>query len=185
MQQTEDKTKSKVFTIPNILSFGRICILPVIMYVYCVKQEYLMAGYLVILSGITDIADGFIARTFHMTSDLGKVLDPVADKLTQATLLFTLATRFPLMLIPFGMMGIKELFMAITGSMIIKQKGVVMGACWHGKVATCLLYGTIILHLFWVGITPAVSKGLVIACTAAVLLSFVLYGKRNIKMLKS
>ena len=185
MQQTNEKTKSKIFTIPNILSFGRICLLPVIMYMYCVKQEYLLTGYLVILSGITDIADGFIARTFNMTSDLGKVLDPVADKLTQATLLVTLATRFPLMIVPFAMMAVKELFMAVTGSLIIKKKGVVMGANWHGKIATFLLYSTIILHLFWIGITSTVSTGLIIACVAAVALSFTLYGMRNIKMLRA
>lgn len=185
MQQINDETKSKIFTIPNILSFGRICLLPVIMYVYCVKHEYLLAGYLLIVSGITDIADGFIARTFHMTSDLGKVLDPVADKLTQAALLVTLASRFPMMIIPFVMMAAKELFMLVTGSIIIRKKGVVMGASWHGKIATVLLYSTIILHLFWFEITPTASMGLIVACVAAIALSFTLYGMRNIKMLKA
>ncbi len=50
---------------------------------------------MLLLSGVTDLADGFIARHFHMISDLGKVLDPVADKLTQAAVLFCLITRFP------------------------------------------------------------------------------------------
>lgn len=47
------------------------------------------------LSGLTDLADGYIARRFHRISNLGKILDPVADKLTQAAMLICLFTRFP------------------------------------------------------------------------------------------
>ncbi|MDD4773665.1 MAG: CDP-alcohol phosphatidyltransferase family protein [Eubacteriales bacterium] len=71
--------ESRVITIPNILSFFRICLIPVIVWLYIVKENSIWAGYLLILSGVTDIIDGFIARNFHMISNLGKVLDPIAD----------------------------------------------------------------------------------------------------------
>ncbi len=58
-----------------------------------------MTAILLVLSGATDIVDGFIARSFHMVSDLGKVLDPIADKLTQAAMLICLITNFSLMMI--------------------------------------------------------------------------------------
>ena len=66
------------------------------------------------LSGLTDLADGYIARRFHMISNLGKILDPVADKLTQAAMLICLFTRFPHMLQLIVIMAVKELYMAVS-----------------------------------------------------------------------
>ena len=75
-----------------------------------------------------------------MVSDLGKILDPIADKLTQAAMLLCLLISFPLMLFPLLLMACKELFMAVTGTLIIRKTGMVPGAAWHGKAATVLLY---------------------------------------------
>ena len=58
------------------------------------KEKPLLAGEILLLSGLTDLADGYIARRFHRISNLGKILDPVADKLTQAAMLICLFTRF-------------------------------------------------------------------------------------------
>ncbi|WP_418632334.1 CDP-alcohol phosphatidyltransferase family protein [Ruthenibacterium lactatiformans] len=182
--KTKVKNDPKIFTIPNILSFFRLCLIPFIIWLYCVEQNYIWAGNVLILSGLTDIVDGFIARRFHMTSDLGKILDPVADKLTQAAMLLCLMLRFRLMIIPLVLMLAKETFMSVTGFMIIQKSGTVCGANWHGKVATCFLYAMMILHVFWHEITPAASTLLIIACAIMILVSFVLYGIRNMKALK-
>lgn len=85
---SKDKTvqrsyQNKILTIPNVLSFFRLCLIPVIIWMYCSKRDYVRTAVILLLSGATDILDGFIARRFNMVSDLGKVLDPVADKLTQ------------------------------------------------------------------------------------------------------
>ena len=88
-----DKGK-QMLTIPNLLSVFRILLIPLIVWLYCGKQDYLLAAWVLLLSGVTDIADGFIARRFRMVSDLGKVLDPIADKLTQTAALVCLLTRF-------------------------------------------------------------------------------------------
>ena len=177
-------TRNKILTIPNMLSLFRLCLIPVIMWLYCVKENYLWAGIILIVSGITDTVDGFVARHFHMTSDLGKVLDPVADKLTQAAMLFCLLTRFPLMIVPLGIMVLKEFFMGVTGLMVIQKTGKVFGADWHGKVTTWLLYAMMILHVFWYNIPAALSRVLIAACVIMMLISLVLYGRHNLKALR-
>ena len=129
----QEENLNKVFTIPNILSFFRLILIPVLIWSYVVKKNYAATGWILLLSGLTDIADGFIARRFHMISNLGKILDPVADKLTQATMLFCLFTRFPHMILPLVLMAFKELYMAVSGCLIMKKTGKVTGADWHGN----------------------------------------------------
>lgn len=175
----EGKYQKKIITIPNILSFVRLCLIPVIVWLYFGTEDYLLTGIFVIISGITDVVDGFIARRFNMISDLGKVLDPIADKSTQIVVMVMLAISFPLMLIPIILTVIKESFMAISGYMVIKKCGIVLGANWHGKVATFALTVVMCLHLVWYSIDPTVSLILILICSALILLSLTLYAKRN------
>lgn len=179
-----DSTKNKILTIPNLLSLFRLCLIPVFMWLYCVEKNYLWTGIILIISGLTDTVDGFVARHFNMISDLGKILDPVADKLTQAAMLFCLLTRFPLMIVPLGLMVFKEFFMGVTGLLVIQKTGKVFGADWHGKVNTWLLYAMMILHVFWYNIPDVVSKVLIGVCVIMMLISLVLYGRHNMKALK-
>ncbi|MGI5999916.1 MAG: CDP-alcohol phosphatidyltransferase family protein [Candidatus Merdisoma sp.] len=179
-----NSTQKKIVTIPNILSFFRLCLIPVIIWLYIGEKNYLWAGIVLILSGATDLADGFIARHFHMISDLGKVLDPVADKLTQAAMLFCLCTRFPLMILPLVLMIVKEGFMGISGIMIIRKTGSVFGADWHGKAATVLLYAAMIVHVFWYEVPVLVSDLMIGACSLMIVISLLLYAKHNIRILK-
>lgn len=184
MEYPEERYKNKIITIPNILSFFRLCLIPLILWQYVGAENYFNALYLLILSGLTDIVDGIIARKFHMVSDFGKALDPVADKLTQIAMLFCLVTRFPHMWIPLILLIVKEIFAGITGLMMVKR-GVVIGADWHGKVTTVLLYGTMLLHLAWVKVPQVVSNVLIALCTGMILLSGILYGVRNLRFLSS
>ena len=184
MPETE-KYRKKIITLPNILSFFRICLIPVIVWLYCVKKDYLMTTLVLILSAITDIADGIIARHYGMISDFGKAFDPIADKLTQFAMLLCLAFRFRLMTIPAAVLFVKEISAGIMSLMAIHRSGEVEGADWHGKVSTALLYGTMILHLIWFNIPAAVSTALIILCTAMMLLSAVLYAIRNLSAISS
>ena len=127
MEYPENRYKNKILTLPNILSFFRLCLIPLIVWQYVGKRNYLMALYLLALSGLTDIADGIIARSFNMISDFGKAFDPVADKLTQIAMLFCLVTRFRMMWLPLILLIIKELFAGVTGLMMVR-KGIVIGA---------------------------------------------------------
>lgn len=181
---TFEKVDTKILTLPNILSFLRICMIPFIVWFYCVKEEFGIAGCILILSGITDVVDGFIARHFNMVSDFGKALDPIADKLTQGVMLICLIFRFPLMIVPLIVLSLKESFMIVTNFLVIQKTGVVPGANWHGKVATALLYSMMILHTFWFEIPKHVSNILIYACAVMIALSFLLYGKKNINTLE-
>ena len=88
------------FSIPNILSYFRLALIPVYFYVYFDAQDaegYFKAAVIIGISGLTDMLDGFIARHFNQITDWGKFIDPVADKLTLASIALSLAFRFPLM----------------------------------------------------------------------------------------
>ena len=100
----ESKYKDKILTIPNILSFFRICLIPVIVWLYIGKEDYSLTLIILILSGFTDVVDGIIARKCNMISDFGKAFDPIADKLTQAAMLCCLVVRFQHMMIPLVML---------------------------------------------------------------------------------
>lgn len=186
--KTKDIQKSnpqnKILTIPNLLSIFRLCLIPVMVRLYIAEKNYTGTILVLILSAATDIADGFIARHFNMTSDLGKVLDPVADKFTQGIMLICLITRFPLMSIPLAVMAARELLMGITGYMVIKRRDTVMGAEWYGKAATVCLYASMALHIVWYDITPAASLTAIILSTAMIALSFTLYMVRNLTLLR-
>lgn len=177
-------TKQQIFTIPNMLSFFRLLLIPIFIWQYCIEKNYMMTAVLLIISGATDVADGFIARHFNMISDFGKALDPVADKLTQFAMLGCLITRFKQMVIPFVLIFIKELVTGIFGLVVIKKTGEVKGADWHGKVTTVLLYLTIIIHVLWYDISETTSLILVALCVCMMLLSFVLYSIKYMNALK-
>lgn len=179
----EKRMEDRVLTIPNLLSVFRLCLIPVIVWLYCVRADYPLTASVLLASGATDIVDGVIARRFGMISNLGKVLDPVADKLTQGAMLMCLITRFHWMALPLGAMVVKEAFMGLSGIAVVKKTGQVFGADWHGKVATVLLYAMMLLHVLWYDITPLVSAVTIGICTGMIGLSLVLYAVKNFRAL--
>ena len=175
--------RKQIFTIPNLLSFLRLCMIPLIIWLYCSQEDYALTAVLLVLSGITDTVDGFIARRFNMVTDVGKALDPIADKLTQASVMFCLLTRFQMMLIPLLLLIFKELCNGIMSLVVIKKTGKVCGADWHGKVCTWLLYAMMFLHIVWFDIPREWSTVLISICVIMMTVSFGLYMIRNYKML--
>ena len=179
----KEKHKHKIVTIPNILSLFRLLLIPVIMWVYIVKEDPVLTTVILALSGITDIVDGIIARKCHMVSDFGKAFDPVADKLTQIAMLFCLVSRFKWMLLPLCVMVVKEVTAGILGLLVIRKTGNVYGAVWHGKATTVSLYSMMIIHLIWFNIPGVISGILIGACTALALLSAFMYSRENVRIL--
>lgn len=183
MSKTENM-RSKVFTVPNILSMVRIALIPLIVWLYHFKNDSAAAAVVVIASGVTDVVDGFIARKFNMISDLGKALDPVADKLTQTATLMCLLVQFPLMWLPLSLLVVKEFISGIWRLIVFHRTREVRGAKWHGKVSTVLLYGIMLLHILWPSIPGAYSSLSIVLCTLMMILSFFLYSKENFRALK-
>lgn len=176
--------EGKILTIPNLLSCLRLALIPCFVWQFLVREDRVATMILLLLSGLTDVADGFIARRFNMISDLGKVLDPLADKLTQAAMLVCLTSRFPMMLLPFGLMVIKEMVCVGTGLAAIDSSGQVKGADWHGKLATVLLYAMLITHVLWPDIPGGASLAMILLCACMIVLSGTLYGVGNLKQIR-
>ncbi len=183
------KYKDKIFTIPNLLSFFRICLIPLFVWLYFKHKESGIAAVVFIVSGITDVADGFIARKFNMISDFGKFFDPIADKLTQITVLGCLIWDYPLLGIPLGILIVKEILAATMNMLTLKKTGLVVAAVWHGKLNTVILYITIFIHIVWPlavssQIPQIVSKILIFICIGIMFLSSILYTKSDVKAIK-
>ena len=184
----------KVWTVPNVMSMFRLLLIPLIIYFYIFRQNYVATVIIITVSGVTDVVDGFIARKYDMVTEFGKTIDPVADKLTQIAILVCLVTNFWWLAIPLGLMLIKELFAVITGLAVVSATGSVHGANWHGKLTTVVLYVVMGLHVLWNGlpflpegwqtIPNPLSYALTAVTTAVMLLSFVLYSVRNNRLVR-
>lgn len=132
---------------------------------------------MIAISAATDIIDGKIARKFHMVSDVGKVLDPTADKLTQAALVICLIARYPQMWVLLALFVVKECLMALWGYLTLKRTDTVNSAKWYGKLSTVVLYAVMMILILFVDIPKAGADALMLLCGGVMLLSLVLYGR--------
>ena len=136
----------KIFKyVPNILTIIRFLLIPVIVLML-VNRNYIGAIIVFSISGITDILDGTIARKYNLISDFGKLMDPLADKATQLSVLFTLTAK---RIIPFWIVSIvalKEFFM-VCGASFLYGKDLVVSSKWYGKTSTVLFYIAIVVSL--------------------------------------
>ena len=176
--------KEEVFTIPNMLSLVRLGLIPVFLWIYCRKQEYGLAAVVVVISGVTDILDGFIARRFHMISDLGKILDPAADKLTQLALIVSLATRYPVIWHLLGLFLLKELTMGILGLMVVLKTHSVPSARWFGKACTAVLEVCMGILILFPKFPAGMVEVLVLVSGCMLAFSFAQYVIMDVRMLQ-
>ena len=110
--------RSDYFTIPNILGYFRILMIPVFLYLYYhaeTSKEYIISFVVLSISFLTDMFDGKIARKFNMVTDLGKMLDPIADKLTQWAMAIAISFRIPMMIYFVVLFAVKEFYMGEWG----------------------------------------------------------------------
>ena len=136
--------KSKLKHIPNVLSVIRILLVFVFVYFVFVGDNLFAAVIVFLAAGATDVVDGFLARRYNWITNLGKLLDPFADKLMQCTVLVCLCLKniIPLwFVIPFF---VKELATLLIGFIVIKRRNVVVVSKWYGKAAVCLFYATVV-----------------------------------------
>lgn len=170
--------KQDIWTIPNIMSYFRFVLIPVFCYLYLTAEtemDYYKAGAVVIISTLTDFLDGFIARRFNMITELGKCIDPIADKLTHAAMALCLASKFTLLWIVFGIMVFKEGYMLIRGWFKLKENKKLPGALWFGKVCTAVFFAVICLLLFWVEVPMTLANILISLCIALMLFAWYMY----------
>lgn len=166
--------------LPNTLTVIRFILIPIIVF-YIFTGNYILAFVFFTLSGLTDVADGFIARKFNFVSNFGKLMDPLADKLTQIA---TLASLVITDIIPIWILIIvlsKE-FIMIIGASFLYGKDVVVYSKWYGKLATVLLYIAIVSSLLTKqfelpGFVSNIDFGLYCLALASTIFSLVMYIK--------
>lgn len=128
--------------IPNILTIARFFLIPFIIYFIAI-DDYFLAFLFLTISGLTDVLDGIIARKFNFITNFGKLIDPLADKATQISVLIALTAKG---IIPFWMIvvvALKEAAM-IAGASFLYGKELVVSSKWYGKLSTVLFYIAIV-----------------------------------------
>jgi len=143
---TKENKEVYLLNLPNLLTILRFFLIPLFVLVFfsSLKYNYLIAIGIFLISGITDVLDGFIARRYNMVTKFGKLFDPLADKLMILSVLWCLAYKGYIHSIIFYIVLFKELFM-IIGSVILYGKiKIVVSANIYGKIATVLFYVAIV-----------------------------------------
>ena len=178
--------KEKLKFIPNVLCVIRILL--VFVFIYLALNDMLCGAITAFLvAGATDVLDGFLARRNNWITDLGKILDPFADKLMQCTVLVIfhyldiLPVWFVLIFI------LKEVVTLIMGLLVIKKRNVVVVSKWYGKAAVCLFYATVVLSAVFekfLSEHPFVLLLLLIPATVLAIGAFVAYVKYYYTSLK-
>ncbi|MBO5323181.1 MAG: CDP-alcohol phosphatidyltransferase family protein [Oscillospiraceae bacterium] len=172
--------KKDILTIPNLLSLFRLVLIPVYIVIYLNAQDmtdYYIAGGILAVSCLTDAIDGKIARHFNMISTLGKILDPLADKATQFTLILCLAIRNPVLWILVTLFVVKESFQLIAGLMILRRGKILSGALLAGKISTAVLFVSLIVMVLFPQLDAKTIQIITIADCGVLLASFIGYAR--------
>lgn len=174
-------TVKEAFNIPNILCYIRILLIPFFSYFLLSSNDEnytgsYLAALLILLSGLTDLLDGFIARRFNMITELGKAIDPIADKLTQFCIAVCLSIKYEGVFVLVSIVFIKELSMGICSLLLIKKRQKKLdGAMWFGKVSTAVFYITMFLIIAIPSLSNVVVYTLISIATGFVIMAFALY----------
>jgi len=170
------KILKEYFSIPNLLGYLRIILLPIYFCLYLNEHYYIAAG-LMIFSFLTDTIDGKIARKYNMVTEFGKMLDPVADKLTQGVIAISLCFHYPPMIVLVVVFLAKEMYMIICGILLLGKGFMINGAQMHGKVCTVVLDIVICAAMLFNDLPEFVIIIMVIIGCAFMLYSFGRYFK--------
>lgn len=167
--------KKEILTIPNLLSLFRLALIPVYVAIYLNATElwhyYLSAGILAV-SCLTDMIDGQVARRFNMITNLGKILDPVADKATQFALILCLASRYVVMYLLIVLFVVKEGFQLIAGGLNLRKGKMLEGALISGKVCTTVLFISLILMVMFPSLPDHTGNLLILIDIVFMLIAF-------------
>lgn len=170
--------KQEICTIPNLLSLFRLALLPVYAGIYLNATEeyaYLVAGSIMVLSCATDLLDGQIARRFNQVTNLGKILDPLADKITQFTLTLCLSLKYPVLNPVLVLFVVKEVFQLVVGLAFLLKGRMLSGALMAGKLCTTVLFTSLIALVLFPDLDPAAVNSIALADGVFLVFSLVSY----------
>lgn len=170
--------KKELFTIPNLLSLFRLVLIPVYVMLYLNAKDatdHFIAAAILAVSCLTDLIDGKIARQFNLVSTVGKILDPVADKATQFTLILCLALKYPVLWYLVGLFVVKESFQLIAGGLRLRKGRMLKGALLSGKICTTVLFVSLILMVLLPNLSNFVVNTVAVIDTFFMLFAFADY----------
>ncbi len=170
------KDRSQIWTIPNLISLFRLLLIPLMVGLYW-KAKTVAALCVFGVSALSDVVDGQIARRFDMVTDLGKMLDPLADKLTQGAAAICVARIHPQLYILFALMAVKEFTQAAIGARSMKETGQAFSAMWFGKACTVVTTACLMGMFAFPQLPEAAVNGMLILCAVMLLCSLILYAK--------
>ena len=170
--------KKEILTIPNLLSLFRLVLIPVYVVIYLGATEpslYCTAAAILAVSCLSEAIDGKIARHLNMISTVGKILDPVADKMTQFTLTLCLSLKYPSLRFVLLLFVIKEAFQLIAGIINLRKRKMLPGALMAGKVCTTILFISLIILVLLPELDPNIVNAIAAIDTVFLLISFISY----------
>lgn len=175
--------KNEIFTLPNILVYIRILLIPVFVLLYINAEDnpayYNVALVVLVIAFLTDFFDGKIARKFNCVTDLGKTIDPIADKLYQFSVALCLMFSYPKMISVAIILFVKEISMGIMGLVLLGKGGKIFGARWYGKLSTAFCDITMVilfvLPMLGFDVNPYFADILIICSDVLLIFASVLY----------
>ena len=170
--------KKEIFTIPNLLSMFRLVLIPVYIAIYLNAEnaaDYYLAAGILAVSCLTDMIDGKIARHFNLISSFGKILDPLADKATQFTLIICLNIKYNFLLYLVILFVLKESFQLIAGGINLRKGRMLKGALISGKVCTTILFVSLIVLVMLPNLSADIVKVIALIDAIFMLIAFTEY----------
>ncbi len=160
--------------IPNIITTFRLFLVPVFAYYMLMTDNIWVACTVFIISGISDVIDGIIARKCDMITDTGKVYDPLVDKLMQITVLFALFAREFIPLWAILIIIAKELAM-ICVALVFYLKKIIVQSKWFGKMTTVIFYAVILILVIFPNTPFILQTALLVILVGSMLFSAIGY----------
>lgn len=163
--------------IPNLLSVFRILLIPVyvILFLCYFPERLYLSGAVFLIAGLTDVLDGYLARRNNWVSNVGKLLDPLADKLIEVAALVLLATKWGGAFIGLAIVAIlKELLMILAAYVIVTKVKIYVMSMWFGKLTTLILYLEVLIVSFF-QTTPGLRDLMSVIVIVSMFATFVLY----------
>ena len=170
--------KKEIFTIPNLLSMFRLVLIPVYIAIYLNAEnaaDYYLAAGILAVSCLTDMIDGKIARHFNLISSFGKILDPLADKATQFTLIICLNVKYSFLWYLVILFVLKESFQLIAGGINLRKGRMLKGALISGKVCTTILFVSLIVLVMLPNLSADIVKVIALIDAIFMLIAFAEY----------
>ena len=166
-------------SVPNMITLVRIVLTPVFAFLY-LEGEQGEALLVLALAAISDMLDGAIARRFGLITPLGKVLDPVADKVLQLAMMLCLVSRHGavMLVLLLHMLG-------LMGALVYRRCGVLTGSRWYGKLCTGFMYAFLGLALLWTKMPEGVFVTGLYLCAGLILCCLWLYAMEYVRIIKA